>query len=440
MEDSPTNNFATMNSLADKVASLGGSHTTVNSGVLSEGNLKQTAASGYTGFPATFAVSSGKWYLESLWESSGSGGSYAVVFDANDPYEYNDGPDTGWFTGVYGIIYSGYSGEIMNNNSVTQSSLSTMSDGDIVGIAIDLDSATKTVQYYLNNSTVGSAETLNTAASGTWSVSLAAHNVWDITSNFGQDSSFAGALTAQGNQDDNEVGDFYHDVPAGYLALCTSNLAAPEIADPTLAVTGVGFAPDFTWIKNRDAADNHTLVDEVRGATKYLVSNDTAAEVDDSTFVASLDSDGFTVGDDVAVNTNTENYVSWNWKGDGVAGGTLNQDGSIDSQVNVNTTAGFSIVSYTGTGSAVTVGHGLSQAPELIITKKRSNTASNKNWFVAATPIGTGNTVLELNTGDGATATPSPAAYDDPHSNSSVVDIETNANMVLSLHFLYIEA
>jgi hypothetical protein len=152
----------------------------------------------------------------------------------------------------------------------------------------------------------------------------------------------------------------------------------------TLAVTGVGFQPDFTWIKNTGEADSSVLVDEVRGANNYLSSDLTNAEVDDSTFVASLDSDGFTVGNDVAVNTNTEVYASWNWLGDGVAGGTLNEDGSEDSQVNVNTTAGFSIVTYTGTGANATIGHGLSSAPELVITKKLSDagTDNSKRWAV----------------------------------------------------------
>jgi len=164
-------------------------------------------------------------------------------------------------------------------------------------------------------------------------------------------------------------------------------LPSPEIALPTdhfntklytgdgattLAVTGVGFQPDFTWIKNRSAGDDHTLVDSVRGATKYLVSNEQDAEVDDSTFVASLDSDGFTVGDDVVVNTSTENYASWNW----LAGGTAasNTDGTITSSVSANPTAGFSIATYTGNNTAeATIGHGLSQTPDWVIIKDRDN-------------------------------------------------------------------
>ncbi|MDP6585085.1 MAG: hypothetical protein QF535_10530, partial [Anaerolineales bacterium] len=153
----------------------------------------------------------------------------------------------------------------------------------------------------------------------------------------------------------------------------------------TLAVSGVGFQPDFTWIKNRDQADDHTLVDSVRGATKYLVSNDTDAEVDDSTFVASLDSDGFTVGDDVVVNTSTENYASWNWKAGGTA--VSNTDGTITSSVSANTDAGFSIVTYSGNLTAgATVGHGLGVVPSMMIFH-RLNTGGT-DWIIYHSTLG----------------------------------------------------
>ena len=164
----------------------------------------------------------------------------------------------------------------------------------------------------------------------------------------------------------------------------------------TLAVSGVGFSPGMTWIKNRSAADDHTLVDSVRGATKYLVSNDTDIEVDDSTFVASLDSDGFTVGDDVVVNTSTENYVSWNWK----TGTTFDPKTAGDITVasgSKNVTAGFSIVKYTGESATPTIGHGLSQAPEMIIIKNLVDSVPLQDWAVFATSMDESHG-MELNT------------------------------------------
>ena len=151
------------------------------------------------------------------------------------------------------------------------------------------------------------------------------------------------------------------------------------------AITGVGFQPDLTWIKNRDTTDWHRLQDAVRGATKELYSN---ANDDESTLAQSLKSfntDGFTLGTLGEVNTSSENYASWNWKAGG-GQGSSNTDGSINTTyTSVNTTAGFSISTYTGTGSAATVGHGLGVAPKMIITKNISTTT---NWHVYHEAIG----------------------------------------------------
>lgn len=137
-------------------------------------------------------------------------------------------------------------------------------------------------------------------------------------------------------------------------------------------VTGVGFQPDWLWIKNRADTEQHRLQDAVRGATKNLKSSGTGAEETTSTNVKSFDSDGFTLGTDNAVNGNSDNMVSWSWKAGGA--GSANTSGSTNSTVSVNTTAGFSIVSYAGTGSNATIGHGLGVAPKMIIIKNRSQT------------------------------------------------------------------
>jgi len=108
----------------------------------------------------------------------------------------------------------------------------------------------------------------------------------------------------------------------------------------TNAITGVGFQPDWTWIKIRNAAgESHALWDAVRGATKYISSNNANAEATDATGLTAFDSDGFTLGSTGRVNQNTNTFASWNWKANGA--GSLNEVGSIDSTVSVNTTAGF---------------------------------------------------------------------------------------------------
>ena len=144
------------------------------------------------------------------------------------------------------------------------------------------------------------------------------------------------------------------------------------------AITGVGFQPDWTWLKKRNNADDNILSDVVRGATKYLISNSSAVEGTYAEGFKSFDSDGFTLGNANNTNQNTHTFVAWNWKAGGSA--SSNSDGDITSSVSANTTSGFSIVSYTGTGSVATIGHGLGVAPKLIIVKTRSY--SSQAWPV----------------------------------------------------------
>ena len=150
------------------------------------------------------------------------------------------------------------------------------------------------------------------------------------------------------------------------------------------AISSVGFQPDWIWIKNRTLAGSwHYLFDSIRGANKTLYSNLTAAETTDTNNLQSFDSNGFTVGSNADVNGNTNSIVSWNWLASNTT--ASNTDGSITSTVSANTTAGFSIVSYTGTGANATVGHGLGSAPSMIIVKNRSLV---KDWVIYHKSLG----------------------------------------------------
>ena len=141
-----------------------------------------------------------------------------------------------------------------------------------------------------------------------------------------------------------------------------------------LAQTGVGFQPDLVWFKNRSVAASNNLIDAVRGSSKVLLSDSTTSQITDTNRLQSFDSDGFTVGSNVHENGSGNNIVAWNWKANGA--GSSNTDGSITATVSANTTAGFSIIKYTGTGANATVGHGLGVAPNVVITKNL-NTATN---------------------------------------------------------------
>jgi hypothetical protein len=183
-----------------------------------------------------------------------------------------------------------------------------------------------------------------------------------------------------------------------YLPLSTANLPDPAInpaqgSSPTdyfntvlwtgddvvgRSITGVGFQPDFSWVKCRNTARNHGFWDAVRGAGYFLSSNLTDAETDRTTAgLTSFISDGFTVGAGSEVNNTGETYVGWNWKANG--SGVSNTDGSITSTVSANTESGFSIVTYTGVSGGGTVGHGLGAKPSCIIVKNRSQA---DNWWI----------------------------------------------------------
>jgi hypothetical protein len=149
------------------------------------------------------------------------------------------------------------------------------------------------------------------------------------------------------------------------------------------AQTGVGFQPDLVWTKSRSNTYPHQWYDVIRGVTKRIQSNDTSAEATQSNGLSSFDSDGFTVGDASGTGVNSATYAAWNWLANGA--GVANTDGTISSTVSANTTSGFSIVSYTGTGSNATVGHGLSVAPKMVIVKNRNGT---QGWGVYHASLG----------------------------------------------------
>jgi hypothetical protein len=170
----------------------------------------------------------------------------------------------------------------------------------------------------------------------------------------------------------------------------------------TQSITGVGFQPDWVWCKSRSQADNHAIFDSVRGGQQQLRSNTTGAELTRTNAISSFDSDGWSMGSQPEMNSNTITYASWNW----LAGGTAssNTDGSITSSVSANTTAGFSIVTYTGNGvSGATIGHGLSTtAPKIVLIKKRN---ASDNWTMLNTNLSSLNVHLHLTT-DGQISDP----------------------------------
>ena len=167
----------------------------------------------------------------------------------------------------------------------------------------------------------------------------------------------------------------------------------------TLNITGLDFQPDWVAIKDKDATNSFMTFDSVRGVTKLLSWNTNALEATVTPTLTSFNSDGFSIGNNTALNTNGNNLVAWNWK----AGTSFTNDasgtgiGSIDSSGSVNTDAGFSIVSYTGTGSVGTIAHGLGAVPSMYILKRRAG--DTENWPIYHQSVGNTH-ALYLNTTD----------------------------------------
>jgi len=379
--DTPTNNFPILNTRIPQ-----------NDNVITEAGLKIGSTTQTWGAPATMAASSGKWYFECKAVFS-SGGIYLNIVDANSFTDYNDSTYNSGWRAEYAVMYEGGGGDIYNNNSETQSNVGTWSNGDIIACRLNLDDGN--VTYYKNNSVMGSAETLNTAASGTWCIMLTGHNYNDLHANFGQNGTFNGAETAGGNADANGYGNFKYAVPTGYLAMCSQNLPDPAVKKSTdhfnsvlyagnsssQNITGVGFQPDLVWLKNRNEAGgyHHLVYDALRGVNNALIINDNSVQSDRTgDGVSAFLADGFTLPGGGWESNAGGNYVAYNWKANGT--GSSNSDGSVTVTTSANATAGFSMIYHASEGYfGGTYGHGLGKKPAFIITRDVDNA---NNWYV----------------------------------------------------------
>lgn len=346
-EDSPSKNLPVWNYLENR----GMSYTA--------GNIRAEANGSWSDAMATIRFpSSGKFYAEFLPQIDANQALIGISSFATTEYAWYSG--SGNINGGFGFSYT---------------------TNDIIGMAVDIDGGT--IKVYKNNSLQGT----KTGASDLHTMVWYSHG-YDCRwfANFGQDSSFDGRKTEQNNQDGNGIGDFYYTPPSGYLTLCKAHMPDPDVIphdyfktilytgnSSSRTISGVGFQPDFNWTKPRNAAGAHVLVDSARGNTKFLeLDQDGPAEYTTSSGITGWNSDGYTLGTGNDWNISNETFVSWNWKCNGGTSSS-NTNGSITSTVQVNSDAGFSMVKYVGTGSSATVGHGLSQAPDVVVTKNRTN-------------------------------------------------------------------
>ena len=549
VEDTPTNNFPTFNPLCEN-----NDHTYL------EGNLKVTHfANNQSGSTTSMATPrTGKWY----WEVRALD-SFLFIGVTADTYLGTGNVISATNTGGSTVAYYNDGQKYVGGSASGYGA--SFANGDLIGVAVDMDNGQ--VTFYKNNASQGAISLISTRGHiGVGAVGTGQNLSMSI--NFGQQS-------------------FTYTPPTGFKKLCSANLPDPTILLPnqhfnTLLytgndsnsrdITGVGFQPDWLWIKNRSQADFHQLVDAVRGANKTIYSNDTDNEQTDNAngHVNSFLADGFNVdaGGSGNVNENNENYVAWNWNAgnsdgatyrvvvvsdsgnkyrfrnsantttfaqsavtlnlaeggtyifnmddstnashpfsigtaangtvytsgityflDGVSktysqytsgfasattrrlhitvpasapvlyywcsahsgmGGAINTNSTLGSTnfdgtslavVKANTTAGFSIVTYTGTGSSTTVGHGLGIAPKVVLTRSRS---SGGSWGVLHTESNpTAEHRINLNDNGGFSSYQGYNIWADTVPTSSVFtvnsDATTNASSVTYVGYLFNE-
>ena len=219
--------------------------------------------------------------------------------------------------------------------------------------------------------------------------------------------------------------------PIDYFNTVTYTGNGTAIGSGGNAITGVGFQPDWVWIKSRTQAEEHEVFDPIRGVTKYIRPSTTQAEVTDSESLTAFDADGFTVGNHGQINANSQSFVSWNWLASNST--ASNSDGSITSSVSANTTSGFSIVSYIGNGiQDATVGHGLGTTPNMIIFKDRSIVKSWRVWH-----SGLSGSTYYLNLNDTFAESSSSTVINGQSSTTFTVGTDTSTNGSTNNMFAY---
>jgi hypothetical protein len=332
----------------------------------SNGNLSATGSTNNQngGFSTIQIPTTGQWYAECVMTATGGGNPFVGV-----------GAGTASL-GLVGASYRANGDKELSNGASAYGA--TWTTNDVIGVAIDTSAGS--ITFYKNGTSQGVAFT-NLNATFTNGLFFSFQNSVGTTTfvyNFGQRS-------------------FAYTAPSGYKALCTQNLPMPTIGATTATqankyfdvVLRNGAAPSggtfstnvnmasgaFLWEKPRNNAYNNSLFDSVRGISKYLTSNSTAAEGTEVNWMTAFGTNSYTTGSSDWASSVT--VVDWIWAANG--SGSSNTSGSITSTVSANSTSGFSVVTWTGTSFGYTVGHGLSVAPAMVIVKNRSSVSS---WWV----------------------------------------------------------
>ena len=365
----------------------------------------------------TITVTSGVWYCEGVLTAFG-GSTVAGGFCVLDgSLQWNNAN-----AGSSGRIEYRLSGGIIYNGSGV-ATVSSYGVGDVIGIWID--ATNNQIKLYKNNvlQHTQSSVTFGSYMPGYYGNGGSGRTM-SATINTGQRA-------------------FTYTAPSSSKALCTANLPTPTIEDgsaymdatlytgngSTKTISGLGFSPDFVWIKRRNLASDHQLYDIVRGTNNGLSTNLPDDEWNYGNGLTSFNSDGFTLGDLGGANRLNDTHVAWTW--DGGSSTVSNTDGSITSSVRANATAGFSVVTWTATNGAATIGHGLGIAPQFILVKDR-----DLSTFWQVYHVSLGNTqAVNLNSTNAASSATNH--WNDTSPTSTTFSVGLNSNYLTDKHVAY---
>jgi len=429
MSDTPTKNFCTMNPLDAPTGSI----------TLSNGNLdlNQSSFNKVRGTIAFDVQDDDGFYFE-VKKTNGNFRSAGIV--ATDASNFASAQSL--LSVNPSVVYYMEGGEVFQNGSQVLASLPTFATNDVLGVAV----RNGKVYFAKNNTWVNSGDPVNETgqvASITGSSPLYSPAVGEQDNRSGITNTVNFGATA-----------FAHTPPTGYKALNTANLATPTVTDGskyfqpvlytgTTSAFDVTFsgnsdlAPDWLWFKARSAASNHFVFDKLRGALQNVITDNARAEQTSTGSMTAFGTDGFSLGDGGSANdingVSGTTYVAWGWAANG--SGSSNEDGGINTTAtSANTTAGFSISTYTGTGSNTTVGHGLGVAPKMVIVKRRN---ALESWRVWHTGLTNGSYYLNMENTDAQAA--NNVMWNGTVPSSTVVSIGTNnsVNASSSTYVMY---
>lgn len=359
--DTPSNNYCTLTQTPNSLSGYAVGATVYDGSLTATGNSSANTSLG--SMPLA-----GKIYYEMVATNAGNNTYSIGIADISAQTTcFYENSGAIWVSGVY------------------VNSVAAFGIGDVVALAVDTINCTMGV--YKNGSLLG-----------TYSIRLSPNSVpafytslnTTVVVNFGQRP-------------------FSYTPPTGFKTLCENNMTEYTVDVET---------PDLVWIMRRDSGANANLFNSISGPGKYLSTNSYAVETTDVNSLVGFNKNGIYLGGSSAVNALNGSYVAWAWK----AGSSTvsNTSGSITSQVRANPTAGVSIVQFTGTLAAATIGHGLSSAPQMIITKPLQATTTVDHWQVYHSALGP-TKFLTMSNADAAVTY--PTRWNDTYPTASVFTV-----------------